>query len=200
MKGHSLPVALLLIALLAVSALVFAGCQDLTGSPGPDTTATTLTTTTVATVASTLPPVTLPPTTEPAVLTTKRVEENNDKLKYVGPWTFTGGADDSGGSCIYTDSPGAAVTVKFSGVSISLVTRLGLAVGEITVTVDSGTPFTIDCYSPTPEYKQILAIADPLDDGVHIVRLECAGTCNPASGGVGIYIDAFAITGKVLSL
>jgi hypothetical protein len=132
-------------------------------------------------------------------LTTKRYEQNDPKLHWLGPWTFTGGSDDSGGSCVYTEDTSASVTLKFRGVSISLVTRLGLAVGNISVTLDGSAPFTIDCYSAVPSYQQIMVIADPLDNGVHTVKLECAGTSNPASGGTGIYIDGFAITGQLLA-
>jgi hypothetical protein len=190
------------MALLAGAAFVLAGCKSLTDteSTGAATTATQQ----VEGTTSTLPHLTettaKPSTTEEPALITHRYEQNDPKLHWLGPWTFTGGADDSGGSCVYTEDTSASVTLSFTGISISLVTRLGLAVGNIKVTLDGGAPFLIDCYSSEPAYEQIVVIADPLDNGVHTVKLECAGTSNPASGGTGIYIDGFAITGKLVAL
>ncbi len=204
---------LLIAALLLVTASVLSSCTDLTDSTtaptGVGTTTTTTTTLPVTTSATptsgvslttdgplivgTMGTIHLDTVPDPAF--TNRYEENNPLIKWTGSWTFTGGAKDSGGSCRYTDSAGAALTVKFKGVSCALITRTGLAVGKIKVTLDSNPPFYIDCYSATPQYKVDLVIGDFLDDATHYVRLECAGTANPASGGTGIYIDAFAITG-----
>jgi hypothetical protein len=199
MRRVTCPVLAATAALLMVTVLVFAGCKSLSGTDG-----TTTTTLQAGGTATTLPHLTTTTThvvvtTEEPTLITQRYEQNNPKLHWLGPWTFTGGADDSGGSCVYTEDTSASVTLKFQGISISLVTRVGLAVGNIKVTLDGGAPFMIDCYSDVAAYQQIMVIADPLDDGVHTVKLECAGTSNPASGGTGIYIDGFAITGKLLA-
>lgn len=202
MRRVSCPVLLIAAALLLVTALVFAGCKSLSETDGT-TTSTTLqagaggTTITLPHLTTTTTHVVV--TTEQPALITHRYEQNDPKLHWLGPWTFTGGADDSGDSCVYTEDTGASVTLKFTGISISVVTRVGLAVGNIKVTLDGGAPFMIDCYSDEPGYQQIFAIADPLDNGVHTVKLECAGTSNPASGGTGIYIDGFSITGKLLA-
>jgi hypothetical protein len=193
------PVIFMIVALLLGAAFVFAGCKDL--SDTKSTEGATTTTEQVAGTTSTLPHLTVTTshavTTDEPILVTKRFEQNDPKLHWLGPWTFTGGADDSGGSCVYTEDTSASVTLRFTGVSISLVTRLGLAVGNIKVTLDGGAPFLIDCYNDVAAYQQIMVIADPLDNGVHTVKLECAGSSNPASGGTGIYIDAFAITGQL---
>jgi hypothetical protein len=130
-------------------------------------------------------------------LVTTRYEEDNPKLAWDGSWTFTGGADDSGGSCRYTEDAGASVTIQFSGISIAFITRTGLAVGQVKITLDSGSPILVDCYSAEPAYQQIVWAADPLEPGTHYVKIECDGSMNPASGGTGIYVDAFAITGSL---
>jgi hypothetical protein len=199
MRRHICPISLLIAAMLMTLAFVLAGCQDVSGSDGAgDATSTSAD----AGAATTLPHLTTtthaPGTTEAPTLVTNRYEQNDPKLHWLGPWTATGGADDSGGSLVYTEDTASSVSLKFSGVSISLVTRVGLALGEITATLDSGDPVTIDCYSDTPGYQQIIWFADPLPNTTHYLKLECAGTSNPASGGVGIYVDAFAITGTLL--
>lgn len=193
------PVIFAIVTLLLGATLVMTGCKNLADTES--TQGATTTTLQVDGTTSTLPHLTMTTahvvTTDEPILVTKRFEQNDPKLHWLGPWTFTGGADDSGGSCVYTEDTSASVTLRFTGVSISLVTRLGLAVGNIKVTLDGGAPFLIDCYSDVAAYQQIMVIADPLDNGVHTVKLECAGSSNPASGGTGIYIDAFAITGRL---
>jgi hyaluronate lyase len=126
-----------------------------------------------------------------------RFEETDSDLKWAGAWTFTGGADDSGGSLRYAEDAGSAVTAKFTGTSISIITRKGLALGRLTVTLDSGNPITVDTYSANPAYKQKVWSSGTLPAGTHYLRIECAGTKNPASGGPGIYVDALDITGTL---
>jgi hypothetical protein len=207
---RSLSLTMLLSAVvLLIPAFVVTGCgcTELSGGTGttdttssvtsttqpPETTTSSVAATTISTSATTEPPA----TTTTAALTTTRYEEDNPKLVWDGSWTFTGGADDSGGSCRYTDSSGSSVTIKFSGISFSFITRTGLAVGKVKITLDSGSPVLVDCYSATPEYQQIVWAADPLEPGTHYVKIECDGSMNPASGGTGIYVDAFAITGTL---
>jgi hyaluronate lyase len=126
-----------------------------------------------------------------------RFEETDTHLVWEGSWTFTGGADDSGGSLRYAEDPASSVTAKFTGTSVSIITRKGLALGKLKVTLDSGTPIMVDCYSATPSYKQKVWSSGTLPAGTHYVRIECAGSQNPASGGPGIYVDALDITGSL---
>jgi hypothetical protein len=207
---RSLSLTLLLVAvilLLPVFVVTGCGCTELSGETGMTDTTSSVTTTdqppqttsssAAATTSSSSATTEAPATTSTAALTTTRYEEDNPKLVWDGSWTFTGGADDSGGSCPYTDSAGSSVTIKFSGISFSFITRTGLALGKVKVTLDSGSPIMVDCYSATPEYQQIVWAADPLEPGTHYVKLECDGSMNPASGGTGIYVDAFAVTGTL---
>ena len=184
------------VFLLAGSALI--GCTNLEGTSETETTAMAAATTipqepTTASVASTQPPAT-PPTVG---LTKVRFEENDPHLIWSGPWTFTGGADDSGGSCRYTEDVGSSVTVKFYGTRISLICATGLAVGEAKLTLDSGTPFLVDCYSASPIYQREVWSSSDLAAGTHYLKIECNGTCDPASGGTGIYVDAFEVVGTL---
>jgi hypothetical protein len=192
MRRLTFPALLLVATLLLGATFVFVGCQQL--GDKNETTTTSLAAT--AATDTTLHVV----TTEAPTLVTNRYEQNDPLLKWEGPWTFTGGPEDSGGTCVYTEDNSASVMLKFTGVSVSLVTRVGLSLGEIQVTLDSGTPQIIDCYSPAPGYQQIIWAADPLPNANHYLKLECTGTANPASGGIGIYIDAFAITGTLQAL
>jgi hypothetical protein len=201
MKRPILLALLFTAVVFLMLAFVLVGCSDLGGTEATTTTATSLSaattvtsnTPTTATTNTTLQT----PTTGPPVLTTTRYEEDDSRLTWEGPWTFTGGASDSGGSCRYTEDPASSVTVKFSGTAISLISGVGLAIGEIVLTLDSGNPFTADCYSAIPGHQQTVWSSGPLDPGTHYLKVECAGTCNPASGGVGIYVDAFDVTGTL---
>lgn len=195
-----------LVAVLAttvvvlVAGLALAGCTDLEGTSATETTAMAAPTavqpeTTSPGVASTQqPPATPPPTVG---LTKARYEENDPHLVWEGPWTFTGGADDSGGSCRYTEDVASSVTVKFNGTRISLICATGLAVGQAKLTLDSGTPFLVNCYSATPIYQREAWSSSELAAGTHYLKVECNGTCDPASGGTGIYVDAFDVVGTL---
>jgi hypothetical protein len=195
---------LMTAAVLLIPSFALLGCTNLQGTSETETTttlaaATTLEQeTTTPSIASTQPPVqpTVVPPTTPA-LTKTRFEENDSHLAWNGPWTFTGGADDSGGSCRYTEDVGSSVTVKFSGTRITFVAATGLAVGEAKLTLDSGTPFLVDCYNATPIYQREVWSSGDLAPGTHYLRIECNGTCNPSSGGTGIYIDAFDVVGTL---
>ena len=197
-------VALLLTAALILGVgMIAVGCEDLGGTPETGAAASsTVTSEPTATSSAPTPKTTnttaQPTTTEPPTLVTNTYQENDPHLKWTGPWTHTGGADDSGGSCVYTEDLAGTVTVKFSGISFAIITRTGLAVGKIKVTLDSGSPVLVDCYSAEPAYQQNVWAVDFLPEGTHYVTLECAGSANPASGGTGIYLDAFAITGTLL--
>jgi hypothetical protein len=201
MKRPVFLVLLLTAVALLIPAFVLVGCSDLGGTEATTTTATSVSA--ITTVTSNPPPTAAAnttlqtPTTSAPAPVTARFEEDDSRLTWEGPWTFTGGADDSGGSCRYTEDPASSVTVKFSGTAISLISATGLAVGEIGLTLDSGNPFTVDCYSATVSYQAKVWSSGPLDAGTHYLKVECAGTCNPASGGTGIYVDAFDVTGTL---
>jgi hypothetical protein len=191
--------ALLMTAIvLLMGSVVLIGCTDLQGADESETTAMAVATTiqeqtTVPSVASPQP-TTAPPTVS---LTKVRYEENDPHLEWEGPWIFTGGADDSGGSCRYTEDVASSVTVKFSGTRVTMITATGLAVGEAKLTLDSGTPFLVDCYSAAPIYQREAWSSGDLAAGTHYLKIECNGTCNPASGGTGIYVDAFDVVGTL---
>ena len=185
---------------LLIPALVLVSCTNLGGTGA--TTATVTSVPAVDTVASNPAPTATnapsqTPSTDAPALKLTRFEENDPHLVWEGPWTFTGGADDSGGSCRYTEDTASSVTVNFSGTAISLIGAKGLAVGEIRLTLDSGSSFTVDTYSATVGYQATVWSSGPLSPGTHYLNVQCAGTCNPASGGVGIYVDAFDVTGTL---
>jgi hypothetical protein len=185
--------ALLLTAVvLLMPAFVLVGCSDLGGTEATITTSVAAATTVTSSPPSSAAPA---PTTAASAIT--RYEEDDSRLTWEGPWTFTGGADDSGGSCRYTEDPAASVTVNFSGTAISIISATGLAVGEMRLTLDSGSSFTVDCYSAAASYQATVWSSGHLDPGTHYLNIQCAGTCNPASGGTGIYVDAFDVTGTL---
>ena len=201
MKRPASLVLLLTAVVLLIPAFVLVGCSDLGGTEATATTSAAATTVTSSSPAPTTPAPTTPAPTAPApttpVAVTTRFEEDDSRLTWEGPWTFTGGASDSGGSCRYTEDPASSVTVNFSGTAISLISAAGLEVGEIRLTLDSGSSFTVDCYSTTASHQATVWSSGPLDPGTHYLNVQCAGTCNPASGGTGIYVDAFDVTGTL---
>jgi hypothetical protein len=221
MKRPVVAALVLAATALALPGLGVAGCKNADGAhitvdlpvsttlvtdanPGPAwkpdpvwsiTTGTTASTDTTASTETTVPTSTSPPADEPAEATLRitRYEEDWTSLSWVGIWTLTGGARDSGGTSRYTEVAGSAVTVEFTGVSLVFITRTARDLGRVKITVDDGVPVMVDCYSPLRGYKQVLWATDPLEPGPHVVKIECAGTANRDSIGTGVYIDAFVI-------
>jgi hypothetical protein len=202
-KIPAVVVLMVLAVALVILGLALTGCGD---ADGPDSTVdmsvdSTSTPTTVPTFGpgpSSSPAATLtgsddPENTGSSELSITRYEEDRLGLSWTGVWIFAGSARDSGGTSRYTESPGSSVTVEFTGVSLVFVTRTGRNLGRARMTVDDGLPVTVDCYSPTWGYQQVLWATDPLEPGPHTVKIECAGTADPASSGQGIYIDAFVV-------
>jgi hypothetical protein len=213
MKRPVVVVLVLVAAALAASALALAGCGDagaadadtspdptvaVSSDPDSDSPASTVSTVTAPANTTATSGTSLPTeggredTREPKLRIT-RYEEDHAGLSWIGVWTSAGSARDSGGTCRYTANTGSSVTVEFTGVSLVFITRTARDLGKVQITVDGGPPVTVDCYSPLPDFQEVLWATDALEPGPHTVKIQCAGIANAASIGTGIYIDAFVV-------
>jgi hypothetical protein len=226
MKRPAFPFLLLPAAVVLALAFVMIGCQEMTATGVSATSlsatttsgsSTTLASSEVAGSTTTLagsPGATVPSggsptrrtttTTAPRVelgeppleLTPMRYEESDPRLAWSGTWSVTGSPDDSGGSCRFAEYAGSSMKVYFSGVSISLLTRIGPAVGIATITLD-GNAVTVDLYRSTWGYQKEVWSSGAIAPGSHTLKIEMPGDSNPASESKGIYVDAFVVTGTL---
>jgi hypothetical protein len=161
------------------------------GTPGGNTTPTTKKTTTTAASNSGV----MMAEALPIVITATRYEQTDSHLAWAGTWLTETESSASGGSFSDTQSSGASVTIKFSGISIGWIGIKGSNAGIAKVTLDGGSPIQVDCYSASTKYAETLWQSGSLASGNHTVKIECTGTCSAASTSYWICVDAFDIIG-----
>jgi SpoIID/LytB domain protein len=123
-----------------------------------------------------------------------RGENTSPLITYLGYWTTSTVAGASGGS-VTSAASAAKVSVAFDGTYLSLLTKTAPYYGKATVTLDGGTPVTVDMYSPTVLYQQPVYNTGNLAAGIHTLTIEWTGTKNAASAGYMVGVDAFDVVG-----
>jgi uncharacterized protein YkwD len=132
-------------------------------------------------------------TAPPAPVTT-RFEQDDSRLTYTGPWNVSSTSNDSGGSYKYVNTT-ASVTVTFKGTYLAYITKKGPSYGYVKITLDGGTPVTVDLYNGSTLYQQKVWNTGTLANGTHTVKLEWAGVRRSAATACNIGLDAFDIAG-----
>jgi hypothetical protein len=127
-----------------------------------------------------------------------RYEQTDPKLYYAGTWTSSSGTSYSGGNYKYANASGASVTVAFDGTSVGYVAKTASTLGRAKVTLDGGTPISVNLYSSTTKYNQKVWSVSGLAPGTHTLVIAWTGT---RGGGTGttINLDALDITGTLLT-
>jgi hypothetical protein len=128
---------------------------------------------------------------------TGRYQQDNVKLAYAGTWNTTSSNSASGGSFTLADASDASVTINFTGLDLVWIANKGPTYGQATVTVDGGTPTTVDLYSSKARWKQTAWTTGILDMGAHTVKIEWAGTKSKGATGTDINVDAVDVTGTL---
>jgi polysaccharide biosynthesis protein PslG len=126
------------------------------------------------------------------------IEETNPAVKADTDWQGVVSPEASGRAMIYSDKPGANVTVAFRGHAIDLITHQSPESGRLLVTLDgrnvAGLPLDeqgrsyLDLYAAVPASQVRLPIAQGLVTGQHVVRL-AVDDREPA----GCHVDAFQV-------
>jgi hypothetical protein len=128
-----------------------------------------------------------------------RYQQDNSHVLYDGTWsTSPTNWSASGGNFKYANVSGAELTVNFNGCYVALIATTGPGYGKALVTLDSGTPFYVDLYSPTTKYKQRVYNTGLIYWGNHTLSIDWDGTKNSAAYGTTIDADAFDIFGDIL--
>ena len=127
---------------------------------------------------------------------TTRFEQDNSKLAYTGSWSHSVTNYDSEGGYTYVNGT-ASVTCTFSGTYLSYVTKKGPSYGYVKITLDGGTPVSVDLYNGSTLYQQSVWNTGVLANRNHTVKLEWAGVRRSAATACNIGLDAFDIAGTL---
>jgi hypothetical protein len=128
---------------------------------------------------------------------TGRYQQTNAKLVYAGDWKATSDASASGENFAFTNAPGASVTIRFNGTQLAWLAKKSPAYGEAQVTVDGGSPATVDLYSADVLWRQEVWNSGMLGSGSHTVIIQWTGSKNAAATDTNINIDYLEITGTL---
>lgn len=135
--------------------------------------------------------------TDAAAPTLNTYEENAVGPLWSGSWSIYNSSAFSGGAYRRTTSPGAHVTIAFTGTSLRWLSYKGAACGIAQLVVDGGAPIQVDLYSPTSLYKQEIWKVGGLANGPHTVQITCTGTHRAAATGNYIGIDSLEVGGTL---
>jgi hypothetical protein len=133
--------------------------------------------------------------TESPAASTIRCEQDDSHLVYAGTWTVSRSSAASAGSFRFADSAGSSVTVTFVGSHLSWVAKKSPVYGEAKVTLDGGTPQTVDLYSADTKWQEKVWDTGALVPGTHTVKIEWTGDKGGAATATNISVDAFELIG-----
>ncbi len=125
------------------------------------------------------------------------VQQTDSRLTYLGKWSSRSDSLASGGSYSATSTPGDAVTIKFTGPSVTLLARTTPWYGKSDVTIDGAAAGQIDFYSSTTRYKVLVYSAGERTNATHTLTIRCSNSKNTASTGFGMSVDALKVWGTV---
>jgi SpoIID/LytB domain protein len=136
----------------------------------------------------------MPPLTLPDLGNAARFEESEGRLGYSGNWVSATGASHSGGGYRYSSVAGATVMATFQGTSFAWVGPKSASYGQAEIWLDGKKQPTVSQYSAATQLQQTVWSVSGLPAGEHTVVIRVAGTCEAASSGNIIVIDAFDVS------
>jgi len=119
-----------------------------------------------------------------------RFEQDDINITYEGTWTTGHSPVLSGGSQAYTDEPGAAFEVNFTGSQIAFIGNKARSYGSAEVWLDGVKVATLPLTHTSSIYQQVLWSATGLGPGPHSLRVV-------AQGGGYIALDALEVLGTL---
>lgn len=128
---------------------------------------------------------------------TGRYQQTDAKLVYAGDWKADSDAAASGENFAFANASGASVTIRFNGVHLVWLAKRSSAYGEAQVTVDGGSPVTVDLYSADVLWRQEVWNSGILGSGSHAVVIQWTGRKNAAATDTNINIDYLYVAGTL---
>src|SRR5262249_27436056 len=110
-----------------------------------------------------------------------------------GTWGTNTNIVHSGGSAIQSMDKGARATFTFNGTGVSWVGFRDPWSGIANVYLDGALTGVVDTYSATQQAQVVNYSVSDLASGSHTLVIEVAGTRNPSSKGLWVWVDAFDV-------
>ena len=119
-------------------------------------------------------------------------ENTDQQVIYSGTWASATSGSDSGGSISTLAGTGYA-HLAFEETSVRWVARKANYLGIANVYLDGTKVTTVDLYSATNQFKQVVYTSPKLSYGTHSIRVERSGNKNAASSGRTVDVDSFVV-------
>ena len=112
-------------------------------------------------------------------------------FNYGSGWGVTPGVSDMfDGTADWSFTGGSAMTITFTGTELGLHAVNDVDQGYMTVSVDGGTPTTIDDYAPIRDASGVAWTSPMLTSGTHTITITATGTHDSRSSGNNIALDS----------
>lgn len=126
-----------------------------------------------------------------------RVENNNNAVKYTGPWTVMSSSlltNYSGGTADVSSASNSTATLTFNGSAVRWIGYSDTLSGIANVTLDGGNQTVVNSYATLPESQVMLYSASGLDPTkTHTLTIEVTGRHSLLALGSKVTVDAFDI-------
>jgi hypothetical protein len=113
------------------------------------------------------------------------------------PWGTFSTASASGGSYVRTSNYNATVIIPFNGTLLNVVSTKGTTLGKVDISVDGGTPVTVDLANPVTQYQQTVFSTGILAAGMHWVQMTKNATATTAQY---ISLDRVEVAGTLVAV
>ena len=114
----------------------------------------------------------------------------DNEFSYGANWGLTNGVSDMyDGTANWSHTAGATAGFQFSGNQVALHAVKDVDQGIMTVSVDGGTPQSVDDYAASRNASGVVWTSPMLPTGTHTLTIVNTGQKNPASSGDNIAID-----------
>ena len=128
--------------------------------------------------------------------TATRFEQTDSHLVWTGTWSTLSSTSYSGSSAKSVNAAGS-VTIKFSGVSLNVISAKAKTYGRMSISLDGGTATTVDLYSSSTSYKQTVLSSGSLANATHTVKITWLGANSTYSTGKTVNLDAVDVIGTL---
>ena len=150
------------------------------------------------TVAPPPPPATTGTATSAATVTTVNdavLGTGLGAFSYSAGWQVaTGSTTKFGGDDHYSSAAGAAVTLRFSGTSVSVIGSRAPWHGQAAISIDGGPERVVDWFGATRQDKVSMFRSAALPQGEHVLKIRVLGSHNAYSSGDTVTVDRVSIT------
>ncbi|MDZ4170449.1 MAG: L,D-transpeptidase family protein [Coriobacteriia bacterium] len=128
-----------------------------------------------------------------------RVEDDDTRIVFSGPWTYRWEQRSSGWSHRSATKAGASVTMRFEGTSISLISPVAPDRGIARIEIDGSEVATVSTFALRAASKEVVWTSGELAPGPHTIKVTLTGTRERGSKGTWFSIDAFDVAGDALA-